>query len=568
VCHCCEGGSLEGLYLPFGVYERVVKASKSGNNFGHGYEPRDHDEGEVKLLLLYEREEGERCTRRNSEMKDDDAQEGSTALVDEGEQCIKQLWETINSVRAQSAIKFADYTELVLALLLLRFIDQSTQSGALVPQDRFSALLEMPGERIGEALNTAMDAVEGVYTDLCGALPKGYTLLDAANLSTLVRAFSPLSFDLGADIFTRACDGLLARFAVSERTSGSEFFTPTVIKQLMVEVLAPVSGRAFDPACGSGGLLVECARYASLHTRSPRSSVTLYGQEKVSKTVRLCKINLFLHGLHGEIDEGNSFYEGQWQGRGCFDTVLTDPFFNLRGVQKERIRADPRYPFGVPRTDNANALWLQICYSALADTGRAGIVMANSACDARGSDQALRRLLILDGAVDVVLAIGPGFFFTSAIACTLWFFDKAKQRGGRKEHVLFIDARHLSHRVERVHSTFLPKQIEFFANIVRLYRGFPLETERGSGEHLLETFPSGGYADVPGLCKAASLAEVEEQEWSLNPGRYVGIQPEQTHAGFKEQLLAHHREFLEFNRESRVLEEQIRENTKRLLDGC
>ena len=181
-----------------------------------------------------------------------------------------------------------------------------------------------------------------------------------------------------------------------------------------------------------------------------------------------------------------------------------------------------RFPFGLPKPDNGNYLWIQLFYSALAESGRAGFVMANSAGDAGHSEREIRRQLIESEAVDVMVAIGTNFFYTVTFPVTLWFLDKGKRGTDREDTVLFIDARHTYRQIDRAHRDFLPEQIEFLANIVRLYRGEEVETSPGARPLLKERFPDGTYADVPGLCKVATLAEIEAQGWSLNPGRYTG----------------------------------------------
>jgi len=193
--------------------------------------------------------------------------------------------------------------------------------------------------------------------------------------------------------------------------------------------------------------------------------------------------------------------------------------------------------------------------------------MANSASDARGSELEIRKKLIQDGVVDVMIAIGPNFFYTVTLPCTLWFFDKGKRQTDRGNKVLFIDARNIYRQVDRAHREFTPEQIEFIANIVRLYRGEPVETINGSDEMLKEHFPEGKYVDVPGLCKVATIEEIEAQGWSLNPGRYVGVaQKDEEDFDFMERLQELNEELERLNAEAAELEERIRENVGKLLD--
>jgi len=218
-----------------------------------------------------------------------------------------------------------------------------------------------------------------------------------------------------------------------------------------------------------------------------------------------------------------TYYEDIHKSVGKFDFVMANPPFNVDKVDKERIKDDPRYPFGLPKADNANYLWMQVFYSALNQTGRSGFVMANSAGDARGSELEVRRQLLEARAVDVMISVGPNFFYTVTLPCTLWFLDRGKSKTKRKDTVLFIDARHIFQQIDRAHRDFLPTQIEFIANVVRLYRGESAEAEAGSSELMKRNFPKGRYVDVAGICRVATLAEIEAQEWSLSPGRYVGV---------------------------------------------
>jgi type I restriction enzyme M protein len=251
-----------------------------------------------------------------------------------------------------------------------------------------------------------------------------------------------------------------------------------------------------------------------------------------------------------------------------FDFVMANPPFNVKEVDKEKLKGDPRYPFGFPTTDNANYLWIQVFYSRLNATGRAGFVMANSAGDARGSELEIRKKMIEDRAVDVMISVGPNFFYTVTLPCTLWFLDRGKKKTKRKDQVLFIDARQIFHQIDRAHREWTPDQIEFLSNIVRLYRGEAVETEAGSRELTKENFPKAKYADVLGLCKIADLAEIEAQGWSLNPGRYVGMAERAADDfEFAERLEELNEELETLNVEARELEERISQNISALLEG-
>jgi type I restriction enzyme M protein len=272
-------------------------------------------------------------------------------------------------------------------------------------------------------------------------------------------------------------------------------------------------------------------------------------------------MNLAVHGLSGDIRQSVTYYEDPHKSVGKFDFVMANPPFNVDKVDKERIKDDPRYPFSIPRADNANYLWIQLFFSALSETGRAGFVMANSAGDARGSELDIRRDLLKSGVVDAVVSVGSNFFYTVTLPCTLWFLDRGKAKSKLKDKVLFIDARHTFTQIDRAHREFMPEQIEFLSNIVRLHRGEKPESEAGSKGTMKESFPTGKYADVLGLCKVATLDEIEAQGWSLNPGRYVGVTERAADDfEFAVRLEELNEELETLNIEARELESAISEN--------
>ncbi|MGH3042538.1 MAG: N-6 DNA methylase, partial [Gaiellaceae bacterium] len=263
------------------------------------------------------------------------------------------------------------------------------------------------------------------------------------------------------------------------------------------------------------------------------------------------------------------YYDDLHEAVGSFDYVIATPPFNVTGVDKSKLEGDTRrFPFGLPRPDNANYLWIQLFYSALNENGRAGFVMANSASDARASEVQIRRRLIEERAVDVMVAISPNFFYTLPIAVTLWFLDRGKRRTPRKDTVLFLDARHTYRQVDRAHRDFLPEQIELLANTVRLYRNEKPEFFAGSEELLAGRFPDGAYVDVPGLCKVATIADIEAHGWSLNPGRYVGVAAGDEHPrDFAERLAELHDEFRVLSDESEVLRRKVDAAVRGILEA-
>ncbi|MFH1946126.1 MAG: class I SAM-dependent DNA methyltransferase [Acidobacteriota bacterium] len=505
-----------------------------------------------------------------------------------------RLWAAADELRANSKLKSSEYSVPVLGLVVLRYADHQFQAAAkelagtssgrrtIGPADYqakgvlylpeaacFSTLITLPeGANIGAAINDAMRSIEAENPDLKDVLPKTYNRFENALLKELLKTMNSVPMDIEGDAFGKIYEYFLGNFAMSEGQKGGEFFTPTAIVQLIVGIIEPFHGRIFDPACGSGGMFVQSARFVAEHKQNPGAELSVYGQEKVAETVRLGKMNLAVHGLAGDIRQGNAYYEDLHRSTDKFDFVMANPPFNVDRVDKDRLKDDPRFPFGLPRADNANYLWIEIFYSALNDTGRAGFVMANSASDARSSELDIRRQIIEDRAVDVMVAVGSNFFYTVTLPCTLWFFDKGKYNTPRADQVLFIDARHLYRQIDRAHRDWTPAQIEFLANIVRLYRGGQPENLHDSANLLSEHFPDGKYTDVAGLCKVATLSEIESQGWSLNPGRYVGVTARtEEDFDFKERLQELNEELETLNAEARELEARITENVVKLLDG-
>jgi type I restriction enzyme M protein len=524
----------------------------------------------------------------------------------------KRLWDAADQFRANSGLKAAEYSTPVLGLIFLRFADarfaaqrakleaasagassRSSRRGSRVEEPdayhaegilylpaeaRFDYLLSLPeAENIGAKVNAAMLAVEKQNPQLSGILPKTYNLFSSTLLKGLLKKISEIPVTTDYDTFGRVYEYFLSEFAMTEGQGGGEFYTPSSIVRLLTEILEPYHGYILDPACGSGGMFVQSARFVSEHRKNPAKELAIFGQEKERATTDLCRMNLAVHGLEGNIKQAISYYDDPHAATGRFDFVLANPPFNVNAVDKERL-ADSvgpgrRFPYGLPRTDNANYLWIQLFHSALNAKGRAGFVMANSASDARSSEQELRRQLIESRSVDVMVSVGPNMFYTVTLPCTLWFLDKGKAATPRADSVLFIDARHIYRQIDRAHRDWTAGQVGFLANLVRLYRGEEPDYTLGGEEaeaKLKEIFGAkAAYADIPGLCKAASLSEIETQGWSLNPGRYVGVASGEdvSDEDFKEQLETLNEELTALNTQARELEATIAQNVAEILEG-
>jgi type I restriction enzyme M protein len=517
----------------------------------------------------------------------------------------QRLWAAADQLRANSGLTSQQYSQPVLGLIFLRFADarftalrrklegqgKSSRRGSrlddpraynaegviyLPPEARYAHLLSLPeGSEVGKALNEAMRAIERDNEPLTEVLPKSYQIFDGKLLKDLLKKFSEIPADLDYDAFGRIYEYFLGEFARTEGSKGGEFYTPSSIVRLMVEVLEPYHGKILDPACGSGGMFVQSARFVAAHRKNPSAELSIHGQEKVGETARLCRMNLAMHGLEGDIKEANSYYEEEHRSIAAFDFVLANPPFNVNAVDKERLTREvgegKRYPFGLPRADNANYLWIQLFYSALNQKGRAGFVMANSASDAGHSEKEIRRKLIESRVADVMIAVGPNMFYTVVLPCTLWFLDRRKLGTPREDKVLFLDARHVYRQMDRSHRDWTAGQIGFLANIVRLYRGeepdYTLggEDTRAKIEELFGGIAS--YKDVAGLCRVAMAHDIEARDWSLSPGQYVGVARGEdiSDDDFKRKLRVLNDELVILSAQTREYEDVIASNVAGLL---
>lgn len=519
----------------------------------------------------------------------------------------KKLWDAADQLRANSGLKSQQYSLPVLGLIFLRFADvrfvkvrtaleklaASSRRGSktddpaayhaegvlyLTPNARFEHLLSLPeGANSGKAVNEAMRDIEKHNPQLAGVLPKTFELFNSTLLKELFKTVSEIPASIDYDAFGRIYEYFLGEFAMAEGQGGGEFYTPSSIVRLLVEVIEPYRGLIIDPACGSGGMFVQSAKFIAEHRDNPATKLSIHGQEKEAITVNLCRMNLAMHGLEGDIRESITYYDDPHKATGRFDFVLANPPFNVNAIDKERLASEVgngrRFPFGLPNADNGNYIWIQLFYSVLNSKGRAGFVMASSAADARASELELRKKLIEDRAVDVMVAVGPNMFYTVTLPCTLWFFDKGKKKTPRTDKVLFIDARHIYRQVDRSHRDWTEAQLSFLSNIVRLYRGeepdFTTESKE-SKEKLRELFGDKLiYKDITGLCKVATLSEIEAQDWSLNPGRYVGVIPGEVveYEDFIEEFKALNEELETLNGQSHRLENAISESTALILRG-
>jgi type I restriction enzyme M protein len=521
----------------------------------------------------------------------------------------KRLWAAADQFRANSGLKAGEYSGPVLGLIFLRFAEarfakrraELEKAGAsprrgnsriddpkaymaegvlyLTPGARFDYLLP-EGGNVGKAVNEAMADIEKHNPQLAGVLPRNYQIFNGTLLKELLKKVSEIPVSLDYDAFGRIYEYFLGQFARAEGQKGGEFYTPAPIVRLMVEILEPFHGRILDPACGSGGMFVQSARFVAEHMKNPSSELSIFGVEKTDETGRLCRMNLAVHGLEGAIRHGgeiNSYYDDPHKAMGAFDFALANPPFNVNAVDKDRLKdavgPGRRFPFGLPRTDNANYLWIQLFYSSLNDKGRAAFVMAGGAEGAGGSEKEIRRQLIESRAVDVIITVGPNMFYTVTLGCVLWFLDRRKRKTSRADQVLFIDARQIYRQIDRAHRDWTDAQICFLANLVRLYRAKEPDFTLGGDEakaKFVEIFgKKPKYVDIAGLCKAAALTDIEAQGWSLTPGRYVGVAPgeEVGNEEFKQQFQALSAQLEVLNAKAHELETTISSKVAQVLES-
>lgn len=429
------------------------------------------------------------------------------------------LWKIADDLRANTGLASNEYFMPIMGLLFLRHasnryyeamaaIEADRAAGKmpnrpLVDADfhrrramflpeaaRFDVLMTMPKDgQLGGALTRAMEEVEAHYPPLKGQLPKDYARFKDEVLERMLRLFDAEALRTASgDVFGRIYEYFLAEFSKLAAHDNGEFFTPPSIVQTLVNVIEPDHGIVFDPACGSGGMFVQSSHFIESAGEDTMSRVTFYGHEKNETTAKLAQINLAVHGLQGSIrsgDEAITYYQDPHELRSKCDFVMANPPFNVDEVDADKVKNDPRLPFGLPgvnkakKVSNANYLWLSYFYSYLNERGRAGIVMSSQASSAGRDEAVVRQKLVETGAVDVMIDIRGNFFYTRTVPCQLWFFDRAKERDDeRRDQVLMLDARGIFRKVTRAIYDFSPEQQKNLAAIVWLYRG---QTQRFLG---------------------------------------------------------------------------------------
>ncbi len=527
----------------------------------------------------------------------------------------RRLWSAADTLRANSNFAANEFFMPVMGLIFLRHAysrylavkddvlkslpsrggrtreptkEDFSARGAvfLRPEAQFDHLVSLPDSaNRADAIIKAMESIEEDYETLKGVLPKEeYNELDNEILGQLLRKLNPEELKkMSGDVFGRIYEYFLTQFAGTKAHDGGEFFTPVSLVSFIARVLETDSGIVLDPACGSGGMFVQSARVVERQNQNPTEKLTFFGMEKNATTIRLAKMNLAVHGLEGDIAKAITYYEDPHELVGKADFVMANPPFNVDEIDADKIKNDPRLPFGLPsvndkgKVSNGNYVWISYFYSYLNEHGRAGFVMAAGAESAGRGDALVRRKLVETGDVDIMVSIRSNFFYTRSVPCALWFLNRAKRTEEQKKHVLMIDARNVYRKVTRKINDFSPEQEQNLLAIVWLYRGETaryrelLAAYRKNGEEeavawLEERFPDGRYRDVEGLVKAVSLDEIAANDWSLTPGRYVGVaETDDGDEDFAERFAALHEELCALNAEAAKLAKKIDANFKELM---
>ena len=420
----------------------------------------------------------------------------------------RRLWSSADNLRANSNFASNEYFLPVMGLIFLRHAysrflkvkdeiestlpqrrgrprpltkEDFSQKGAIFlrPEAQFDHLVALPDSADrAQAIINAMERIENDYESLRGALPKSeYQELDNDVLGQLLRTFNdPALNRADGDVFGGIYEYFLTQFANQKAHDDGEFFTPESLVQMIVNIIEPEDGRVLDPACGSGGMFVQSAHFIERMHHSPTERVTFYGMEKNATTIRLANMNLAVHGLEGNIKKAITYYEDPHELFDKCDFLMANPPFNVDEVDAEKVKSDPRLPYGLPgvnkqgKVSNGNYLWISYFDSYLNENGRAGFVMSSQASSAGGEEAKVRKKLIEADHVDVMVAIRSNFFYTPTVPCELWFLDKAKP-DERRDQVLMIDARNVYRQVTRKIFDFTSEQQKNLSAIVWLYRG-------------------------------------------------------------------------------------------------
>ncbi len=497
-----------------------------------------------------------------------------------------QLWQMADALRG--SMDAAEYKHVALGLLFLKYISDAFEAkhaelqaekkkGAdpedpdeyraasifwVPPEGRWTYLKSMaPQPTIGQLVDDAMSAIERDNPSLKGVLPKDFARagLDKQRLGQIINLISDIalgsSADRAKDTLGRVYEYFLARFASAEGKSGGQFYTPSSVVRVLVEMLAPYKGRVYDPCCGSGGMFVSSEKFIEAHS-GKLGDISIYGQESNYTTWRLAKMNLAIRGIDAQIAHGDTFHNDRHPDLKA-DYVLANPPFNDSDWRGELLKDDKRWVYGKPPAGNANYAWVQHFIYHLAPTGLAGFVLANGSMSSNQSGEGkIRKAIIEADLVDCMVALPGQLFYSTQIPVCLWFFARSKKNSrfrDRRGETLFIDAREMGTLVDRVHRELTDLDIAKIADTYHSWRG-----DKDASE----------YAEVPGFCKAAKVDEIRKHGHMLTPGRYVGAaEVEDDGEPFEEKMKRLTATFRQQTDEAAKLDATIASNLKELGYG-
>lgn len=454
-----------------------------------------------------------------------------------------KLWAAADKLRG--SMDASEYKNVVLGLIFLKYVSDSfeekyeelTKDEYADPEDKDEYLADnifwVPAEarwekinrdaktpKIGETIDEAMIAIEKENPSLKLVLPKNYSRpqLDKTRLGETVDLITNIkvgdSENRKTDTLGRTYEYFLGKFAGAEGKSGGEFYTPNPVVTLLVEMLEPYSGRIYDPCCGAGGMFVQSEKFVENH-QGKIGDISVYGQEFNPTTWQLCKMNLAIRGIDGNIGTHNAdtFQNDLHKGLRA-DYILANPPFNISDWGQEKLLEDSRWKYGLPPKNNANYAWIQHIISKLAPEGTAGFVLANgSMSTSTKNEYEIRKNLIENDLVECIVTLPSQMFYNTQIPACLWFVTKSKAKKNERNHqgeILFIDARNEGYMVDRTTKTFSKNDIKKIADTYHDWKGTNDKE----------------YVDVAGFCSSASLDTVKEQDYILTPGHYVGLEDE------------------------------------------
>jgi type I restriction enzyme M protein len=509
-----------------------------------------------------------------------------------------KLWQAADALR--NNMDAAEYKHVVLGLIFLKYIsdafearhaelEKQSDQGAdpedpdeyrasnifWVPKEaRWTHLKESaPQPTIGKIVDDAMSALERDNPSLKGVLPKDYARpgLDKQRLGRLINKVSEIGLgspaDKAKDILGRVYEYFLSQFASAEGKKGGQFYTPTRVVRVLVEVLAPYKGRIYDPCCGSGGMFVSSEKFIEAHS-GKIGDISIYGQESNYTTWRLAKMNLAIRGIDGQIAHGDTFHSDRHPDLKA-DFVLANPPFNDSDWRGELLKDDKRWVYGPPPTGNANFAWVQHFIHHLAPTGLAGFVLANGSMSSSQSGEGeIRKAIIEADLVDCMVALPGQLFYSTQIPVCLWFLARNKRNNqfrDRRGQTLFIDARKLGTLIDRVHRELTDEDIAKIADTYHAWRG-DKDTGKSVGSDVgAKNFSPLQYENIPGFCYSATTEEIASHQYVLTPGRYVGAEAvEDDGEPFEEKMARLVATLDEQFDESARLEKEIRKNLSSL----